>query len=283
LIRVAFIGGLTNGRVVFDYLRRNKFVNLVMTITYPDSYLSPRSHPFPEGESVFKTLDANSFAEKLDRCALDYIFVAGWSQLIGQKILESPSGGVIGFHPSRLPMDRGRSVLAWQIEAGSKESGVSMFYYDTLPDAGDIIAFEPFSIAKDDYINDVLDKVDLATLNLMRAYFPLIRVRQAPRRPQSIQEGNFRRLRTDYDSLINWNRDKTEVFNKIRAISRPYPGAIAELDHKKYRVYRAEVLEDFPFSQGLKPGSIAGKMHDGTIIVSSRNGFLRILEYELIE
>ena len=83
--------------------------------------------------------------------------------------------GVIGFHPAKLPFDRGRSVLAWQIEDGYTETSLTMFKYSDYPDGGDILAQEPIAIASNDYINDILDKVDAASLNLIRAYFPLLR------------------------------------------------------------------------------------------------------------
>lgn len=79
------------------------------------------------------------------------------------------------FHPAKLPFDRGRSVLAWQIEDGYTETSLTMFKYSDYPDGGDILAQETIAIASNDYINDILDKVDAASLNLIRAYFPLLR------------------------------------------------------------------------------------------------------------
>ena len=61
-------------------------------------------------------------------------------------------------------------MLAWQIEEGYK-TALSMFYYTKKADAGDIIGKHLICIKKTDYINDVLDKVDLATLKLLNKYF----------------------------------------------------------------------------------------------------------------
>ena len=57
-------------------------------------------------------------------------------------------------------------------------------------------------IEENDYINDILNKVDKATYSLVRAYLPLIRKGVVIRKKQELNEGSFRRLRTDYDSLI---------------------------------------------------------------------------------
>ena len=66
--------------------------------------------------------------------APDLIIVAGWSELIPNEILSIPRMGVIGFHPAKLPFDRGRSVLAWQIEDGYTETSLTMFKYSDYPD-----------------------------------------------------------------------------------------------------------------------------------------------------
>ena len=63
----------------------------------------------------------NDYYLKIKEYKPDIIIVAGWSNIIEEKILEIPKFGVVGFHPSNLPKDRGRSVLAWQIEEGIKK------------------------------------------------------------------------------------------------------------------------------------------------------------------
>ena len=40
---------------------------------------------------------------------LDWLFVIGWSQIVGPGVLSSPRRGAIGAHPTLLPAGRGRS------------------------------------------------------------------------------------------------------------------------------------------------------------------------------
>lgn len=281
-LKIAFIGGMTDGMVVYEYLSSNPHAEVGLVITYPDQSNIPRHIDFPNEDKVVKNGDANDSLEAIKSYSPDLIFVAGWSQLLRKEILDCPPLGVIGFHPSKLPLDRGRSVLAWQIEEGYKESAVSMFYYTDIPDGGDIIAQERIFIEPNDYLNDVLDKVDEACFNLMRSYFPLIRMGKSPRRAQSINEGNFRRLRTSRDSQINWNANKEFIFNKVRAISRPYPGAEGWVNDKKYRIYKANALKDFPYGNELDVGQIVASLYDKSFIVRCRNGFLHVKDYEII-
>jgi methionyl-tRNA formyltransferase len=282
-INVIFIGGLTNGKIVFDYLNANKFVNLSLVITYPNGSDKPRHVNFPDAEFILKDGNSNVHVEKIVSLNPDLIIVAGWSELLSAEILNSPKMGVIGFHPSKLPQDRGRSVIAWQIEEGYQETALTMFYYNDIPDGGEIIGQDSIKIAENDYVNDILDKIDLATTNLVRAYFPLIRIGKAPRKVQSINEGNFRRLRTEDDSILNWNSNMDVIYNKIRAISHPYPGAISEIDGKKIKIYKAEKIQSFPFGENLKPGEIVCTLYDKTFVVKCKDGFIKVTKYGMYE
>lgn len=279
-IKIVFIGGLTNGKIVFDYLNSNKYVDLAMAVTYPNSSEKPRHVDFPDESFIKKDGQANKHIEQIIDLKPDLIIVAGWSELLDDRILSAPKMGVIGFHPSKLPNDRGRSVIAWQLEEGYTETALTMFYYNDIPDGGDIIGQDLIQIEENDYVNDILDKVDGAANNLMKAYFPLIRMGKAPRKQQSVNEGNFRRLRTENDSKIDWNTNNHVVYNKIRAVSPPYPCAVGIIDNVSYRILESEKLADFPYSERCLPGEIVASLHDKSMIVKCREGLIRIKTYE---
>ncbi|GHU19752.1 formyl transferase [Spirochaetia bacterium] len=278
-IKIVFIGGLSNGAIVCNYLQNNKHVDLQLIITYPDTFTYPRMEII-NGQNIIKTSEANTQLENIRQLKPDYIFVAGWSELLSEELLIIPTKGTIGFHPSKLPFNRGRSVVAWQIEDGYEETALTMFYYNNIPDNGDIIAQELIPIEKNDYCNDVLEKIDKAIYNLMYAYFPLIRLGKAPRKEQILEEGNFRRLRKKSDSQIEWNQNSEKIYNKIRAISKPYPGAETILNNQKMKIWKADILHDFPFGKDLSPGNLIASLHDKTMIVKTKDGFIHILEYD---
>ncbi len=279
--RIVFIGGLTNGKVVLDYLNSNKHVTVALVITHPVGSRVPRyvdiSKDLDEAEIIFD-LNANNHIDATRSAKPDYIFVAGWSGLLSRELIDIAVKGTIGFHPSRLPYDRGRSVLAWQIEEGYTETALTMFFYNELPDCGDIIAQEKIAIEQNDYISDILDKLDRATFNIIKAYFQLIRKGVFPRRKQDLNEGSFRRLRTDLDSQIEWDRNARVIYNKIRAISRPYPGAFFMDNGKKRRVWRSEIVsvEDIDVFSKTKPGDFLSDPDGNEYIVRCRDGAIKI-------
>jgi methionyl-tRNA formyltransferase len=280
LNKVVFIGGLTNGKIVFDYLIKNKYVDLALTLTYPDDTDESGRVKFPDGDRIVKSHSVNNFVDKIIEIKPDFIFVAGWSELLSNDIINASKHGTYGFHPSKLPSDRGRSVLAWQIEDGYSQTALTLFKYSDYPDGGDIAAQEIIRIEFNDYISDVLSKIDIATENIMKAYFPLIRKGLAQEKQQDLSVGNFRRLRNNKDSLINWDTNSVVIYNKIRAISKPYPGAIADIEGLLIRVWRSNILTDFEFGLQCKAGTVVARMFDNSMIVRTRDSFIQIIIWE---
>ena len=59
---------------------------------------------------------------------------------------------------------------------------------------------------------------------------------------QNLKLGNYRKVRNDKNSLINWTKSAQDIYNKIRAISRPYPGAFYIKNNIKVKVWKSKIL-----------------------------------------
>jgi methionyl-tRNA formyltransferase len=76
----------------------------------------------------------------------DVIFCFGWSRLIREPLLGIPKLGVVGFHPTALPANRGRHPLIWALVLGLKETASTFFFMDEGADSGDILSQVKVSI-----------------------------------------------------------------------------------------------------------------------------------------
>ena len=134
----------------------------------------------------------------------DVIFCFGWSRLIRRPLLELAPLGVIGFHPSLLPANRGRHPLIWALVCGLAETGSTFFFMDEGVDSGDILSQERVVISKDETAGTLYEKVVKTALRQIDGWIPALAAGVHTRRPQAAALGNLWRKRTERDGEIDW-------------------------------------------------------------------------------
>lgn len=83
------------------------------------------------------TLNADTMSD-----GVDLIVAAHSHDFIGEKTrLRSRLGG-IGYHPSLLPMHRGRDAVRWTVRMGERVTGGTVYKLSNRMDGGDILAQE---------------------------------------------------------------------------------------------------------------------------------------------
>ena len=278
--KVIFIGGLTNGNSLLKYLNNDQDTIIELVITYPKEIKNPRSCEIKEKDykKVIYDTDVSKYKNVIKKIKPDFIFVCGWSFLVAKSIFDLSNIAAIGFHPSKLPKDRGRSVLAWQIEEGYTETALTIFHLNEKVDAGDIIDQISISINNDETVNDILNKIDHETINLIKKNYSLLKTNKANRIAQDEKKSTYRILRNSSNSLISWNLDAQDIHNKIRAITKPYVGAEGYLGKQKYKFWKSEISKKQINDLNYKIGDF--HIENNYIKVKCRDKFIYIVDYE---
>lgn len=60
--------------------------------------------------------------------------------IVSDNIINKAKFGAIGFHPSLLPLHRGRDAVRWAIKMGDRVTGGTVFYLNDKADGGPVIA-----------------------------------------------------------------------------------------------------------------------------------------------
>jgi len=94
-----------------------------------------------------------------------------------------------------------------------------------------------------------------AASRLLADLLPGIANGEIPRRPNDLARGSYFGGRRPEDGRIDWSRPAEEVYNLVRAVTRPYPGAFAEFAGEKLTVWWAVPLRAEAGSV-LSPGTI---------------------------
>ncbi|UCC43551.1 MAG: methionyl-tRNA formyltransferase [Candidatus Zixiibacteriota bacterium] len=220
---------------------------------------------------------ARDYLALFERWRPDLVAVLGWYHIIPHEALEYPRCGCVGLHASLLPKYRGMAPISWALINGETETGVSLFYLAEGVDDGDIIAQARITIGEQDDCATIYEKVTAESIGLLRHYLPPIADGSAPRNKQDEAEATvFPRRRPD-DGIIDWHQPAWQVYNFVRAQTRPYPGAFTAIQGRKLLIWRTEVIEG-----RVPPGIKVGDSYErsGAICVCCSDGSLKLIDVQ---
>lgn len=205
---------------------------------------------------------------RLREIAPDFIFSFYYRNMIKPEVLDIPRCGALNLHGSWLPRYRGRVPVNWAVINGENETGATLHYMVEKPDAGDIVDQEKVVIAFTDTAFDVFTKVTDAAVRVIARSWPLLRDGKAPRVPMDLKAGSYFGGRKPADGLIDWTQSAVRIYNLVRGVTHPYPGAFTYLDGKKVTVWNA-----WPVKGRAEPGQV---ISTNPLLVGTGEGLLEI-------
>lgn len=171
------------------------------------------------------------------------IFSFYYRNMIAQEILDIPRLGAFNMHGSLLPKYRGRVPINWAVLHGEKETGVTLHYMVKRADAGDIVDQEAVPIGPGDTAQDVFKKAVKAARRVLERRLEELVQGRAPRRKQDESKATYFGGRKPEDGRIDWSRSAEAIYNLIRAVTHPYPGAFTTAEGKKLFIWWARPSE----------------------------------------
>jgi len=201
------------------------------------------------------------------------------TMILPPEIVEAPRFGSLCFHPSLLPKFRGGNALAWQIIAGEREAGVTVFKPDAGVDTGPIVVQKgpvpilPHHTAASLYFES------LYALGVEAMVEAVARVADGSARytPQDEARASFQGLVDDAVARIDWSASAAEIDRRIRGCD-PNPGAHAQLGERSVRLFGCTLAEGFDFS--APAGTVIGLDAKG-IRVAARGGVLHVAKLKV--
>jgi methionyl-tRNA formyltransferase len=180
--------------------------------------------------------------EWIDRMAAwqpDFVFSFYSRKLLAKDILSAARCGALNMHGSLLPRYRGRCPVNWVLIHGERETGVTLHYMEEKPDRGDIVAQRAVPITDDDTALTLFQKLTAAAAAVVRESYPLLCAGTAPRLPQDHSRASYFGGRRPEDGRIDWSQESRAIFNLVRAVTHPYPGAFTCWQNRKLSVWEA--------------------------------------------
>lgn len=199
--------------------------------------------------------------------APDIIFSFYFRQLLKEDILDIPRIGAFNLHGSLLPRYRGRCPVNWVLVNGETETGVTLHRMELKPDKGGIVAQKAVAIDSGDTAFTLFRKLTGAAVELISEVYPLMRAGEFPEIEQDHAGSSYFGGRRPVDGLIDWNRGAVEIYNLIRAVTHPYPGAFTRRDGRTLFIWWGTPTERGG-ETGAKPGEVLDR--DGLCVAAGK-------------
>jgi methionyl-tRNA formyltransferase len=223
-------------------------------------------------------INSEECLDAIRRLEPEMIFVVGWSQLVGQEIIDAAPKGVFGMHPTLLPRHRGRAPIPWAILSGLTKTGVTLFEIeDPTADSGRIVGQVEVPIDARETATTLYEKIADAHVELVREFMPKLMDGTAPRQPQDARRASAWPKRTPDDGIIDWETRASYLYDWIRAQTRPYPGAFTFAGDSRVIVWRARVVSG---GTSAPAGTILEHVPDG-YVVACGEGLLMLEEVQV--
>lgn len=154
-IAVFASGNGSNFQVLLDAVNKGDFQAEVSLLVCdcPGAFVIDRAEKAAVPLFVFNTKEFKDKAEYesqilalLKQRNVEWIILAGYMRLIGTTLLQAYEGKIVNIHPSLLPAFPGKDAVGQALEAGVKETGVTVHYVDAGMDTGEVIAQEAVEI-----------------------------------------------------------------------------------------------------------------------------------------
>ena len=207
----------------------------------------------------------------------DLIFCFGWSEILKKKIISVPRYGVIGFHPTYLPENRGRHPIIWAIVLGLKFTASTYFkVINEKPDVGPIISQKKITISKNENSFSLYNKILKSAKNQIQDVVKAITNKKKFSNKKI--KSNYWRKRTFEDGNIDWRMPAENINNLVRSLQKPYGYAHFVSKKKVIKIYKTKVLNNSEYNKKkYEPGKII-KFNKSFFDVKCGIGIIRVFK-----
>jgi len=209
----------------------------------------------------------------------DFLVVVAYGLILPQAALDLPRRGCLNIHASLLPRWRGAAPIQRAIQAGDRETGVTIMRMEAGLDTGPVylerrvpITSETDAIALHDTLAQLGARAVCETLEAIVAG-------TLEPRPQAASGVCYAAKISKAEARIDWTRAAAEIDAQVRAFV-PWPVAETRFRGEQLRIHRAR-LDRSPGQAGVS--GVPGDLHyseERGLRVRCGEGALELLELQ---
>lgn len=205
----------------------------------------------------------------------DVMVVAAYGLILPQWVLDLPAKGCLNIHASLLPRWRGAAPIQRAIEAGDRETGITIMQMDAGLDTGDILSVLKVPIGPDDTAATLHDTLAQAGGRAVLEVLGCLRAGQTVDAIAQPADGiTYAEKLQKSEAALDFSLDAATLARRVRSFD-PFPGATMRLPgiELPVKVWGAKAVDAMP---GAAFGTIVRATPEGIDIATS-DGVLRIV------
>ncbi|MDR1228885.1 MAG: methionyl-tRNA formyltransferase [Azoarcus sp.] len=203
----------------------------------------------------------------------DVLVVAAYGLILPLEVLTLPKLGCLNIHASLLPRWRGAAPIQRAIEAGDRETGITIMQMDAGLDTGPMLLRRTAAIADNDTAASLHDKLARLGADAIVEALARLAAGNLPAEPQPAEGATYARKISRAEAGLDWRRTGSELARTIRAFD-PYPGASGQMRGTAIKLWAAR-----PVAARGEAGTIL-RADDAGIVVACGEDALCITELQ---
>lgn len=209
----------------------------------------------------------------LEACRPDVLVVAAYGLILPPAVLALPRFGCINIHASLLPRWRGAAPIHRAIEAGDRETGITIMQMDEGLDTGAMLMQQALPIGPSETTGELHDRLAALGAEMIVAALDQLPAGTLNAVAQPELGVTYAAKIGKTEAAIDWHRPAVEIDRRVRAFN-PFPGALAVFEQVPVKVWRCE-----PMDAVGEPGAVLSADENG-VVVACGEGALRLLELQ---
>jgi methionyl-tRNA formyltransferase len=212
----------------------------------------------------------------LNNLNADLMVVVAYGLILPEQVLTAPKYGCINVHASLLPRWRGAAPIQRAIEAGDRETGVTIMQMDAGLDTGDMLIKASCDITEDETAASLHNKLATIGAPALKEALNLIARQVCKPEVQNDELSCYAAKIDKAEAEVNWIESAETIERKIRAFN-PFPIAFSTFNNDRVKIWKASASNK---DSGAPAGTITGHDED-TIVVACGSGTLYLEKIQL--
>ncbi len=195
----------------------------------------------------------------IQRDQADLLVVVAYGQILSAEILQAPRLGAVNVHASLLPRWRGAAPIQRAIQAGDKQTGITIMQMDEGLDTGPMLLQADCAISPTETggaLHDRLSILGAATLTRALQGWSAGVLKPEPQPEAGV---TYAKKLSKAEANIDWFQDVASIDRMIRAFD-PFPVAFTFLNGERIRIFAAN---QSAIPSDASPGTVVAVQGDG--------------------